>query len=281
MHTPVLLQEVINNLDIKPNGKYIDATFGEGGHSLEILKQGGSILGFEWDKNNYELKKEKYNKEKNLKLVNENFINIKNIAQENGFEKVDGILFDFGLSMEQIAMSGKGFSYKKLQEPLDMRIGNNIDRTAADILNEYDLNALSETFIKNAEEIRSEELAKKIIRKRSIKKFEVVNDIVELVHDVAPNSHEFEPILRRLFQALRIEVNNEFENLHIAINDSWNLLNKNGRLLVISFHSLEDREVKQLMNQKKREYNILKPIRSKSNFAFERSATLRVAIKKI
>lgn len=279
MHTPVLLQEVITNLDIKPGGKYIDATFGEGGHSLEILKRGGIILGFEWDQDNYKLKKELLNHEKNLTFVNENFINIEKVAHAKGFDQVDGILFDFGLSMEQISTSGKGFSYKKLQEPLDMRIGKNINRTASDILNEYDQNALQETFIKNAEEIRSEELARKIIRKRSKKKFESVKELVELVHEIAPNVHESEPMLRRIFQALRIEVNNEFENLQKAIDGSWKLLNENGRLLIISFHSLEDREVKRLMSKKKREFKILKPIRSKSNFAFERSATLRVAIK--
>jgi 16S rRNA (cytosine1402-N4)-methyltransferase len=281
MHTPVLLNQVIDNLGVKEGGLYIDATYGEGGHSREILKQGGKVLAFEWDKHNYELKSTSDElKKQKITLVNENFINIKNIAEKEGFSQVDGILFDFGLSMEQIARSGKGFSYRKVHEPLDMRIGN-ADRTAADILNEYDQLALEQTFIKNAEEIRSHELAQAIIRKRSAKAFEYVSDIVEVVEGLTHNIHESEPMLRRIFQALRIEVNDEFKNLDKAIWDSYKLLKPGGRLLVISFHSLEDRMVKQILNKQKKEYRLLKPIRSKSNFAFERSATLRVAIKNI
>jgi len=278
MHTPVLLKQVIEELNIKPDGLYIDATFGEGGHSNEILKKGGKVLGFEWDEERFRGKKEEL-RNKNLVLVNQNFKNIEKVAKEKGFEKVDGILFDFGLSMEQINQSGKGFSYKRLDEPLDMRIGSDVTISAADILHNSDEEQLRQIFVKNAEEIRSEQIANEIIKVKRKKEVATVGDLVEIIQRVVPRN-EHESSLRRIFQALRVEVNHEYENINLGLEGAVKLLNPGGRLLIITFHPSEDRVVKKFMNSIEDQFEMKKVIMSKTDWAFERSAKLRVAIKR-
>lgn len=280
MHTPVFFEEVITALGVKEGGKYIDATFGEGGYSREILKLGGRVLGIEWDENQYQKSKIKYQKYiskiKNLKLKHGNFKDIERIAKENNFYPVDGIIFDLGLSMEQINNSGRGFSYKRLEEPLDMRISNTLKKTAADIINSYSAQALYEIFSRNSEEINSWAIAKAIISARRLRKIITVKDLVEIISSFKKAIGKKESVLKRVFQALRIEVNNEFNNLKYGLKGGFNILNKGGKIVVITFHSLEDRIVKQFIQKNNFRFILKKPIINRPRKKFERSARIRI-----
>lgn len=269
MHTPVLYEEAIKALEVKEGKKYIDATFGEGGHSKEILRWGGRVLGIEWDENKVKSQKLKVKSYKNLKIVWGNFRNIEKIAKENDFFPVDGILFDLGLSMEQIGKSGRGFSFKNRSEPLDMRISQTLNRTAADIVNSLSSRQLYEIFARNSEEINSWAIAQAIFSARCLKKIETVEDLLAVVG-------EKESTLRRIFQALRIEVNQEFDNLREGLSGAINILKKKGRVVIITFHSLEDRIVKQFARNNKLMFLTHKPIVAKNGKKFERSAKMRI-----
>lgn len=269
MHTPVLLQEAVNALEVERGGRYIDATFGEGGHSREILKLGGKVLGIEWDNERFKIQCLRFKDFKNLKLVRGNFRDIEKIAKKNNFFPVDGVLFDLGLSMEQIGKSGRGFSYKKENEPLDMRISETLKTTAADIVNSYSAGQLYEVFASNSEEINSWSIAKAIVSASSLKKIKTVGELVTIIK-------ERESTLRRIFQALRIEVNQEFNNLKKGLREAINILKKEGRVVVIAFHPLEDRIVKQFVVNNKLRFLTRKPIVAKNEKKFERSAKLRI-----
>lgn len=275
MHTPVLLKDVIEVLAVKKGKKYIDATFGEGGHSKEILKLGGKVLGIEWDEEKLKAESLKLKTYKHLKLVWGNFKDIEKIAKANNFYPVDGVLFDLGLSMEQIENSGRGFSYKKLSEPLDMRISRSLTRKAVDIVNSFSAQELYEIFTKNSEEINSWAIAKIIVRSRTLKKIETVGDLVRVIH-LSRLRGKKEEILKRVFQALRIEVNNEFESLKKGLEGAVKVLDGSGRVVVITFHSLEDRIVKQFVKKNKLKFITQKPIITRSEKRFERSAKIRV-----
>jgi len=269
MHTPVLLDEAVKALEVKNGKKYIDATFGEGGHSLGILEKGGKVLGIEWDEDKVKSQKSRVKSYKNLKLVWGNFKNIEKIAKENDFYPVDDVLFDLGLSMEQIEKSGRGFSYKRINEPLDMRISQKLDRTAADIINSLSGQELYEVFARNSEEVRSWSIAQAIVGARSLKRIETVGDLVTIIRGN-------ENTLRRIFQALRIEVNQEFDNLKEGLRGVIKILKKEGRVVVITFHPLEDRIVKQFVVNNKLVSLIRKPIMAKNGKRFERSAKMRI-----
>jgi len=276
MHHPVFLTEIIDNLSVKKHGLYIDATFGEGGDSLAILEKGGQVLGIEWDKNQYQaakIKYAKYIKEGKLKLINSNFAKIKQIAQKNDFFPVDGVIFDLGLSMRQLEESGRGFSFKKENEPLDMRINFELKVKAADLINSLPKEELYEIFTKYSEEIHSLRLVENIIRTRAIKRIEKVKDLVEIIDRTL--SKKDEKVYRRIFQGLRIAVNRELENLREGLEGALALLNKNGRVIVITFHSLEDRLVKNFVKDHHLHFLTKKPFISK-RFNYERSAKLRV-----
>ena len=212
MHTPVLLEQVIKALDIRKGGLYIDATFGEGGYSKAILDKGGKVLGIDLDPeqiiNNHP---PAGGSNINLKLVEGNFADIEKIAKKNNFYPVDGIVFDLGLSMRQINHSGRGFSFKKLSEPLDMRMSTDTEMTANYLLNRLSEPQLYEIFAKNSEEINSQKIAHEIILKRQFKKLEIVGDLINCI-DKAVGEHD-NNAYRRIFQALRIQVNDEFNNL--------------------------------------------------------------------
>ena len=276
MHTPVLLQEAIDGLKVKKDGLYIDATFGEGGHAIEIVRRGGKVLGIDLDQ--YQISNIKYqndiSKFKNLKLVQGNFNNIEQIAKENNFFPVDGILFDLGLSMAQIDSSGRGFSYNKLNEALDMRINLDYDEKAASIINRYSEEELYEIFAKYSEDLNSRAIAKATVFNRRLKKITIVGNLVRIIRETLKRSDE--KTYRRIFQALRIKVNNEFENLQQGLRKSLAILKKDGRIAVITFHSLEDRLVKNFI----RENNLVqvnkKIITGDRDLRFERSAKLRI-----
>lgn len=272
MHTPVLLNQVIEALDIEKGGLYIDATFGEGGYSRAIVEKGGKVLAIDLDKeqiNNSELT--------NLKLVQGNFADVEKIAKENNFFPVDGIVFDLGLSMRQISQSGRGFSFKKLNEPLDMRMSTDTQLTAKYILNQFTQEELFEVFARNSEEINSEKIAHEIILKRQFKKLETVEDLIgcidKAIGEVDNNAY------KRIFQALRIQVNSEFENLKGGLSGAMQTIKNDGKVAVVTFHSLEDRIVKKFSKSNGVKLLIKKPIVNRRGRSFEKTAKLRLLIK--
>lgn len=260
MHTPVLLNEVIEGLRVVPKGLYVDGTYGEGGHAQAISAKGGKVLGIDLD----EAQVTK-SKQGSIRVVQGNYAEISQIAKKEAFFPVDGVLLDFGLSMEQLSHSKRGFSYKHGEEPLDMRIdGVSADYSAADIVNRYSREELTDMFSRNAEQLGGNVLANAI---KSGGRVETVADLVDRL------GSESESTLKRVFQALRIEVNHEFENIKAGIEGAYEITKEGGRIVVISFHSVEDRIVKQWARAKG-----LKEIKKQKGgaHAFERSAVLRI-----
>ena len=277
MHTPVLLKEVIESLNIKPGGRYIDATLGEGGHAFEIAKKGGIVLGIDQDENQLSnLISNVKGQMSNVRLVRGNFADIEEIARSNGFFPVEGVLFDLGLSMRQLEKSGKGFSYKNQEEPLDMRIGD-VDRTAEDLINSLGADELYEIFAGNAEEINSRAISEAIARRRRIRPIRAVGDLTAIIKKTIGRRDE--KAFRRIFQALRIEVNHEFENLRKGMRGAYNILKNKGRMVIITFHSLEDRIVKNTVRENRWETRRIRTADFSRANRFERSAVLRVIIK--
>lgn len=277
MHTPVLLKEVINHLNIKEGGLYIDATVGEGGYATEILKLGGRVLGIDLDKDQIEnLGKNLELRIKNgeLKLVHGNFADVEKIAKENNFFPVEGIVFDLGLSMRQLTESRRGLSYKKEKEPLDMRLDLNEEMTAENYINTLSEQQLYDLFAKNSEEINSRPIAVSIVRSRAIRKIKTVGDLIRII-DKAVGERDT-GALRRIFQALRIEVNHEFENLKKGLDGAVKIIKKDGKIVVVTFHSLEDRIVKRFVKEHNLQFETKKPVTAKQDHVFERSAKLRI-----
>lgn len=268
MHFPVLLKEVIYYLDPQANESFIDATFGEGGHSLEILERNkpqGRVLGIEIDKEIFEKTKERFREVKRLILVNDSYTNLKEIIRENQFFEINGILFDLGVCTYHLENSQRGFTYKK-DEPLDMRFNTSDDLTAKDILNYYAEEDIEKILREYGEERYSERIARAIVEKRKEEKFQTTGQLVELLKKVLPKNYDNHrlPFPTRTFQALRIAVNNELENIKKGVRIAFEVLNPKGRLVVISFHSLEDRIIKnffkELKEQNKAEILTKKPI---------------------
>lgn len=258
-HTPVLLDEAIEYLNIKREKKYIDATIGGAGQAVEIVKRGGILLGIDCDPKAIAFAEKKlasiYDlRFTNYELVQGNFRDIDKIAHKHGFDKVSGILFDLGMSSWQIEESKKGFSFQK-DELLDMRADPSLLVTAADLVNGLTTKELYELFQKFGEEKFSRRIADVIVRTRRIKRIETTKQLSELITRVysrsfAQNSRKFANRIHpatRVFQALRIAVNDELNNLRQALPKAVELLEPGGRLVVISFHSLEDRIVKRSM----------------------------------
>jgi len=269
MHTPALLKEAVESLFVTSGDKFIDATFGEGGYSQEILRRGGKVLAIDLDRDQIQNLKSKI---PNLKLIQGNFANVEEIAKENDFFPVAGVIFDLGLSMGQIENSGRGFSYKKTDEPLDMRIDAvNQTTAAADLIRQKSPTELYEVLAKNSEEIKSKIIAEEIKRGR---KMESVGDLIGAIDRAV--GFKSQSVYARIFQALRMEINHELDNLKRALAGASRILKKNGRIVVVSFHSLEDRIVKNFGKQ----YRFLKkkPYSKKLGLSFERSAKIRTII---
>lgn len=288
-HIPVLLNEVIEYLNPKPNQNFIDCTIGGAGHSLKILSligPRGKLLGIDLSQDAIEslkIERQKLKVKNRLILVNDNFADIKQIVKKNKFRPVHGILLDLGLSSDLIESSKKGFSFMR-DEILDMRYNSDFtDLTAMKIINEYSREDLAEIFKKYGGERYSWWVAKKVIQQRQKQKIKTTAQLRNIVKN-ALGRHFHIKSLARIFQSLRIEVNNELENLKQVLADSIDILQPGGRLVVISYHSLEDRIVKNFFKQEKR-INILtkKPIiPTKAEVAKNkkaRSAKLRAAIR--
>ena len=257
MHLPVLLKETIEILNPQPNENFIDATFGEGGHSLQILERNkpqGKVLGIEIDKEIYERNKERFKEVKRLILVNDSYTRLKEIIKENQFFEIKGILFDLGMCTFHLEESGRGFTYKK-NEPLDMRFDLNQDLRAADILNYYSYNDLEKILREYGEERYASRIARAIIERRKEKKFETTFDLIDLLKKVLPKNYDNHrlPFPTRTFQALRIAVNNELDNLKKGISEALEVLKEGGVIVVISFHSLEDRIIKNFFKESQKQ----------------------------
>ena len=273
MHTPVLLKEVVEMLGAAPGKKIIDATYGEGGHTRALLEKGASVLAIDRDIKQIESQKLKVEGQK-LILKQGNFKDIVEIAKSENFFPVDGILLDLGLSNEQLRSGGKGLSYKNLDERLDMRLDEDCEMDAETILRQYSEQDLIHMLMHNAEEILAIDIAKKIALQRVGVKTLTVGWLVEVVNSVAKSNPR--PTMTRVFQALRVEVNSEFENLEMALKGAISLFNLNGKIAVISFHSLEDRIVKRFIRSNGYVQIGKKPVFGNSELRFERSAVLRV-----
>jgi 16S rRNA (cytosine1402-N4)-methyltransferase len=243
-HTSVLLQACIENLNIKPGGIYVDLTFGGGGHSAHILKhlgEKGKLFAFDQDAD----AQKNVLKDKRFTLIPQNFRYIKNYLRLYGVTKVDGILGDLGVSSHQFDEASRGFSIR-FEAELDMRMNRESDLTAKKIINEYPEQKLIDIFRNYGEIDNAGRLTQLIIASRNERQLQTTEDLKATIKGVTPKfeSHKY---LAKVFQALRIEVNQEIEALKECLTQCVDLLDKDGRLVVISYHSLEDRLVKNLI----------------------------------
>ena len=257
MHISVLLNESIESLNIKGNGKYIDATLGYAGHSSEILRRlekEGFLFAFDQDEEAVKFSTEKLNKiNSNFKIFHTNFKNMKEYIDE----KVDGILFDLGVSSPQLDETERGFSYHN-DAPLDMRMDKRQKLTAYDVVNNYNLEKLIKIFYEYGEEKYSRNIAREIIKNRPIN---TTLELAEIIKSSVPEKYRNSAHpARKVFQAIRIEVNQELEILEQALLDAFSLLNSGGRISVITFHSLEDRIVKNVFKKLTEEDEVSKKL---------------------
>lgn len=291
VHIPVLEKEIIKYLDPKTNQNFIDATIDGGGHAKAILKRiypNGKLLGIDLNKNLLNIaKKELSPFKKQLILIEDNFSNLSKIVQKYKFSKIEGILFDLGISNFYLEKFKNGFSFKKENQNLDMRFSEKNNLTAEKIINQFSENSLFKIFKNYGEERFSKQIAKEIVHQRKFKRIKKVQDLNKIIKKAVPAKFLSNKVFVRIFQALRIQVNNELENLKNGLNDAYQILNKNGKIAVISYHSLEDRIVKNFFRdlEKVNKLKILtkKPIiptieEIKKN-PKSRSAKLRIAIK--
>lgn len=247
-HIPVMLNEVITGLNIKENGIYVDATIGGSGHSKEIVKllKDGKLIGIDQDINAIKKSSETLQEYKEkVVLIHRNYKDIKNVISELGITKVDGILADLGVSSHQLDTAIRGFSYN-LDAPLDMRMDVSKEFSAWNVVNEYSLEELTDIFYKYGEERWSKRIAEFIIQERKTKSIDTTFELVDIIKKAIPKKvrQSGHHPAKRIFQAIRIEVNNELGVLENSIDDMVDLLNVGGRLVIITFHSLEDRVVK-------------------------------------
>ena len=246
-HTPVLIDQVLKYLINDPSGIYVDGTVGGGGHSFEILKKlapTGRIIGIDLDDKAIERAKERLKLfEKRVVLKQGNFTQIKNILSSLKINQVDGILLDLGVSSHQIDTGGRGFSYLT-QGPLDMRMSSETKITAEEIINTNSEQDLERIFREFGEERKARYVARSIVKEREKSQITTTQQLVKIIESVFPFQHRIKS-LARVFQAIRIAVNKELENLPIFLNQSLDLLKSGGRLVVIAYHSLEDRMVKE------------------------------------
>jgi len=247
-HKPVLLEECIDGLNIKPDGIYVDGTLGGAGHSSQILKRlsdKGMLIGIDRDTDALKAAKEKLKEYSNVKFIHGNHDDIKNLLKENGIEKVDGILLDLGVSSYQIDEASRGFSYMA-NASLDMRMDKSQELTAEYVVNNYTEEELVKILTLYGEERFAKQIVLNIIKERIKKKIETTEELVNIIKKSIPLSKQNDGHpAKRTFQAIRIEVNDEIKPLVNTVKDCIDVLNNDGRLCIITFHSLEDRCVKQ------------------------------------
>ena len=253
-HNPVLLNECIEGLNIKPKGIYVDVTFGGGGHSKLILKNldGGKLYAFDQDENAHK----NALKADGFKLINANFRHLKNFLRMEGIRKIDGLLADLGVSSHQFDVAERGFSIR-FDGELDMRMNTNSPLSARSVVNEYGQQDLANVLFKYGELRNSRAIAREIVNAREIETIVTTNQLIEVVAHMVPEKKRNQ-FLARIFQAIRIEVNDEIKALEEMLLDAVDMLNEGGRLVVLSYHSLEDRMVKNLMKKGNLEGNLEK-----------------------
>jgi len=249
-HIPVLVEEVMMFLRCEPGQTYVDATLGGGGHAREILRQtapDGVVIGVEWDEDAIsEARKALDPFGDRVKMFRENFIHLPDLLKAMKVEEVDGILLDLGLSSFQLEKGERGFSFKG-EGPLDMRMDQRVERTAADLVNYLSSEELETTLAEYGEERWANRIAEVIVRERNRSPIRTTQALRKIVYQAIPKRFQSKKIdpATRTFQALRIKVNDELENLRRILGIRWNFLRRGGRMCVISFHSLEDRMVKE------------------------------------
>lgn len=248
-HKSVLLDETIESLNIKPNGIYVDGTLGGGGHSYEIAKRltdGGRLIGIDQDEDAIRAAKERLSEfADRVTIVRDNYCNMPKVLDELGISKVDGILLDIGVSSYQLDEAERGFTYKQ-DAPLDMRMDQRQEMTAKDIVNGYSEEDLYRIIRDYGEDKFAKNIAKHIVQARQVKPVETTFELDEIIKAAIPMKFRAtggHPA-KKTFQAIRIELNRELEVLYESIDAMTDLLNDNGRLCIITFHSLEDRIVK-------------------------------------
>lgn len=240
IHIPVLLKEVIEAIKVKPGGQYIDCTLGGGGHSAAILEQGGYVLGIDIDPQAIDLARERLHPYgKKAILINDNYDNLEEICNRTGFRRTGGVLFDLGMSSLQLDDAKRGFSFQH-EAPLTMCYNPSQEITAATIVNTFPQKEIADIIKRYGEDRRGNEIARSIVAKRPL------NTTLELAAVVAKavGTHGRIHPATKTFQALRIAVNHELERLKMALKQVLNILEVGGRIVVISYHSLEDRLVK-------------------------------------
>jgi 16S rRNA (cytosine1402-N4)-methyltransferase len=242
-HIPALLNESIDGLNIRPDGIYVDVTFGGGGHSMEILKRldKGRLIAFDQDED----ARMNAPADKRFTFLDQNFRFLRNNLRFNGIESIDGLIADLGVSFHQFDEPERGFTFRQ-DALLDMRMNKSSSITAAHLLKILDEKALADMFYRYGELKNSRRIAKEIVTARGIKPLISVNDMIDTLGRFAPlrQEHKF---FAKVFQALRIAVNNEIDNLKEMLEQTLSVLNPGGRLVVITYHSLEDRVVKNFM----------------------------------
>ncbi len=243
-HEPIMLQQCIKYLNIKPNGVYVDGTIGGAGHSSEIIKhlnENGLLIGIDRDKEALDASKKRLAEYSNVKYVWGRHEEIKKHLEDLEINKIDGVLLDLGVSSYQIDEASRGFSYTK-NAMLDMRMNQTQDFTAKDIVNTYSKEDLENIFKEYGEERFSKRIAEKIVEKRKFDEITTTYELADIIREAVPK--DAVDSFKRIFQALRIEVNCELKALYDVIKDISSILNDRGRICIITFHSLEDRIVK-------------------------------------
>lgn len=249
IHIPVLLNETIEALQVQPGRKYIDCTVGEGGHAAAILEKGAHLLGIDIDPQAIEIARKRLQPYgENAILINENFENLERICSDSGFHPVHGVLFDLGMSSLQLTDTSRGFSFQH-DSPLNMRFSPSQDLSAATIVNTFPEDELAAIIKKYGEERKSKQIARSIVANRPIDTTLRLATVIERTVGFRGKIHP----ATKTFQALRITVNQELQRLETALKQVANILFLGGRLVVISFHSLEDRLVKHYMRQESRD----------------------------
>ncbi len=254
IHKSVLLNEAIENLNIKPNGIYVDCTLGGGGHSKEILKRltTGHLYCFDQDDYAFQRAKEVLDSiSKNYTFIKSNFKNIKEELNKLGVEKIDGVLYDLGVSSFQLDIPERGFSYN-YDAPLDMRMNQDSPLTARTIINNYSFNDIQNILYRYGEEPFAKQIARQIEKKRAEKPIETTFELVDVIKSALPQkvlNKKGHPA-KQTFQALRIAVNDELRVFEVSINDALDMLNSDGYAVVITFHSLEDRICKTVFKER-------------------------------
>jgi 16S rRNA (cytosine1402-N4)-methyltransferase len=289
MHQPVLLEQVIKFLDPKPGENFVDCTLGDAGHTKAILeknKPDGKVLGIDLDASSLE----RIEPQSRLILVHDNFRNFKKIVEDKNFKPINGVLFDLGISSWQIEESGRGFTFKK-DEPLIMILDNKQEVTAQEILNTWPEESLIEIFKKYGQEKYSRRIVTAIVNQRKITPIKTTFQLKELVKKaIIPGKTprgRLDRVLARIFQALRIVINDEVEAITESLEQAIKIITPKARIVVISFHSLEDRIVKNFFKNKERKGRLKiltkKPVVADemeiSNNPRARSAKLRAIIK--